>query len=180
MHDARILLTFALVLSLLSLALPACETGTHPLNGGDDDDDDDIVDDDDDDVADDDDAAPAEAAVSGAAGRTFSTCPPAGNGVGDLCMFLLSDCADPDSTVASAVVLDADMSWPDNKIDFTVEEVPDGVWQLYGFLDDDGSGCEGGISNGDFFLAGACVEVVVVDQRDVEGVVVTFDSKCQL
>ena len=165
---------------LLTLTMPGCTAPSH--EGDDDDNDDSATGDDDaaDDDAADDDTVAAEAMVSGRAGREFSTCPPAGNGVGDLCLYLLTDCADPFSDVASTVVPDADMSWPDNLVDFTIEGVPDGVWQLYGFLDDDGSGCEGGVSNGDFYLADECVEVEVVDQQDVTGVLIKFNSKCSV
>ncbi len=176
MHTARTLIHTALALSLLTLVLPGCE----PVEVDDDDvADDDVADDDtaDDDVGDDD-TAPAEAMVSGIAGREYSTCPPAGNGVGDLCMFLLQDCLDVESAVASTVVLDADMSWPTNTIDFAIEGVADGSWQLFGFLDDDGAGCDAGPTSGDFFVSGNCVEVVVVDQQDVTDVAIVFDSKC--
>jgi len=172
------LLAVLLAFTLVSLALPGC-----PGDDDDDDDDsastdDDVADDDvaDDDVGDDDTVA-ADATVSGTASREFQTCPPAGDGVGDLCVFLLATCEDLGTAVASAVVSDADLSWPDNTIPFEITGVADGVWQAWGFLDDDGSGCDGGPTTGDFFLSGGCVEVEVVGQADVTGVEIVFNAK---
>ena len=187
MNKALRLLAVLMAMTLGSLALPGCpsddddDDNDDSATGDDDVADDDAADDDaaDDDAADDDTVA-ADATVSGSAGREFSTCPPEGNGIGDLCMFLLSNCADLGTEVASTVVPDADMEWPDSRVDFAITGVPDGMWQLYGFLDDDGSGCEGGMTFGDFFLAAECVEVEVVGQQDVTGVQITFDSKCNL
>jgi len=179
------LLAVLLALTLVSLAMPGC-----PGDDDDDDDnddsataDDDVADDDvaDDDAADDDagddDTAPANASVIGAASREFQTCPPAGDGVGDLCVYLLATCEDLPSEVASVVVPDADLSWPDNRVDFTITGVADGLWQGWGFLDDDGSGCDGGPTSGDFFLSGGCVEVEVAGQQDVTGVQIVFNDK---
>ena len=121
---------------------------------------------------------PAEAMVSGEAGREFSTCPPNQDGIGTLCFFLLETCDDLSSAVSSMAVEDANMSWPQDMIPFELGEVPDGTWQLWGFLDDDSSGCEGDVTYGDFYLATGCVEVTVTDQADVTGLQVIFDSKC--
>jgi hypothetical protein len=140
------------------------------------DDDDDAADDDDD--TGDDDTVAAEAMISGDVGREVSTCPPNQDGIGALCMFLLQTCGDMDSVIASSELADADMSWPTNTVAFEIEGIPDGTWQLWGYLDDDGSGCDGEPTYGDFYLEGACVEVVVTDQEDVTGILVTFDSKC--
>ena len=112
------------------------------------------------------------------AGREFSTCPPNQDGMGALCMFLLADCEDLGSAVSSQTIADADMSWPTNVVDWEMTGVPDGTWQLWGFLDDDSSGCEGDVTYGDFYLAGGCIEVTVTNQEDVTGVNVMFDSKC--
>jgi len=121
---------------------------------------------------------PAEALVSGEAGREFSTCPPNQDGKGTLCFFLLETCYDLSSAVSTMALEDADMSWPTNTVAFELSEVPDGTWQLWGFLDDDSSGCDGDITYGDFYLEDGCLEVTVTDQADVTGIEVTFDSKC--
>jgi len=50
---------------------------------------------------------------------------------------------------------------------------------VYGFLDDDGTGCAGGATEGDFWVEGdGCSVVSVVDQEDVTGVELVFASKC--
>jgi hypothetical protein len=122
---------------------------------------------------------PAEASVSGTAGRDISTCPPWQDGIGDLCVFLLDECGDVDTEVVSVTVADADMSWPTNTVPFTIEGVPDGTFQVYGFLDDDGTGCAGGATEGDFWVdSDSCAEVTVTGQEDVTGVALTFASKC--
>jgi hypothetical protein len=121
--------------------------------------------------------AEGDAQVSGSASRDYSTCPPYQDGIGDLCVFLLDDCEDIDSDVASATVTNADMSFPTNTVAFTIEGVPDGTFQLYGFLDDDASGCAGGATTGDFWMNG-CLEVTVADQQDVTGANIQFASKC--
>jgi len=157
--------------------------GTWGCTESGDDDDDSAGDDDagDDDAGDDDagdDDAAADAMVSGTAGRETSTCPPYQDGMGTLCMFLLQTCADLGTEVASGEVASADMSFPTNTVDFDISDVPDGTFQLFGFLDDDDSGCAGGETTGDFFVSGDCVEVVVSGQQDVSGVSITFDAKC--
>lgn len=141
-------------------------------------DDDDAADDDDATGDDDDDVTPGTAMVSGVVDREINTCPPVNGGSGTLCMFLLSDCSDLGTAVAAGTVANADMGLPNYVVYWEVGEVPDGTWQLYGFLDDDDSGCEGDITAGDFYLASGCLEVTVAGQEDVEDVHVTFDGKC--
>jgi hypothetical protein len=172
------LLTLCLAATLITLAMPACESS--PFGTGDDDDvaDDDVSDDDvsDDDVGDDD-TAPAEAVVSGTATRIYQTCPPQGDGNGDLCTFLAEVCDDYDDVVASAMVA-ANMGMPETPVDFNIEFVADGVWQAFGFLDDNGTGCDAGPDEGDFFTTTGCVEVEVAGQVDVADVEIVFDAKC--
>jgi hypothetical protein len=121
--------------------------------------------------------AEGDATVSGSASRDYGSCPPSQDGIGDLCMFLLADCDDLGSEVASAVVTAANMSNPSATIAYSIEGVPDGTFQLFGFLDDDSSGCDGGATSGDFWPNG-CVEVTVTDQQDVTGANIHFASKC--
>jgi len=142
------------------------------------DDDDDAADDDasDDDTGDDD-VAPAEATVSGEVGRSFSTCPPNIDGVGDLYFFLMDNCGDEltDARV-TAMLPSADLGWPETMIPFEITEVPDGTFQLYAYLDDDSSGPGGG-TEGDLENT-ICVEVTVTDQQDVTGVSLMLNDKC--
>jgi hypothetical protein len=167
--------------ALLPLAMVACPATTDDDDSADDDDDDAADDDAADDDASDDDTEPADAAVSGSVDREISTCPPNQDGLGDLCMFLLADCADStNDAVATGHVANADMSFPTNAVDFTIEGLADGTYQLTGFLDDDSSGCDGAVTYGDFYMDGVCVEVEIVGQQDVTGVTMTFTSKCPI
>lgn len=117
------------------------------------------------------------AAVSGTVGRDVSTCPPGQDGIGNLCLFLLEDCDDFGSDGASANIAGVDMSVFTNTVPFEITEVPDGNWYLYGFLDDDGSGCDGDVTSGDFWEED-CIEVIVEDQTNVTGIEFIFWSKC--
>jgi len=114
--------------------------------------------------------------VSGTVGRETATCPPLYGGIGTLCVHILATCGDMSSEVASTTVPSADMSWPYNTIDFTVTDVPGGSHQIFAYLDDDDSGCDGTLTSGDFFLGDMCVPVTV-DGADVTGVTITFNNK---
>ncbi len=176
----KLLHLFVLTLGLALIGLLGCESSPFGTGMADDDvADDDASDDDasDDDVGDDD-TAPAEAMVSGEATRTFQTCPPQDNGIGDLCTFIAEVCDDYENVAASGVVEGADMSWPETPVAYEIDGVADGVWQAFGFLDDNESGCEGGPDEGDFFTTSGCVEVEVVGQADVTDVAILFDAKC--
>ncbi|MFH1438224.1 MAG: hypothetical protein ABIJ56_21125 [Pseudomonadota bacterium] len=118
--------------------------------------------------------------VSGEVSRTITTCPPATDGLGTLCLSLRGTVGDPDSEVAGVIIEDVDMSTYTNVVPFTILDVPDGTWQLIGFMDDDEGGCDEGIESGDF-LAGLppspdWVEVVV-DGADVTGLGLVFNNK---
>ena len=117
------------------------------------------------------------ATVSGIVTRADTTCPPAEDGIGNLCMFLLADCDDLASDVATEFVADADMAAPNVEFPYTIASVPDGTYQLYGFLDDDESGCSEGTTTGDQFPSD-CVEVVVAEQQDVAGADLELTFKC--
>jgi hypothetical protein len=119
----------------------------------------------------------ATASVSGQATRTLSTCPPMKGGKGTLCLEFRTKCDDASTKVAGGTVADADMSWPTNEIQFKIDRVPDGALQLYGFLDDDESGCTGGLTTGDIYYVAGCVAVTVSGGQDVTGVTLTFDGK---
>jgi hypothetical protein len=121
------------------------------------------------------DAAPANTTVSGSAGRTVATCPPVHAGMGVLCLSVRATCNDANSEGASAEVPNANLSFPTNTVDFQIQNVPDGDWQLYSFMDDDESGCDGPLTRGDFSLAAGCVPVSVTNQQDVTNVSITFD-----
>ena len=185
MNEATKFLVLLLGVLMVGLALPACDgeaaaDDDDDSAAGDDDDataDDDDVADDDDDVADDDDVVAGDAVISGVVNREFSTCPPSGDGIGSLCVSLQGTCGDYGTEVASTEVVDADMSWPTNEVPFELTGIADGTWQLCAFQDDDGSGCDGGASAGDFIILGGCVEVVVTGQQDVTGLAITFDAK---
>ena len=123
------------------------------------------------------DAAPANATVSGTAERTLATCPPIHGGIGTLCLSLRTTCDDANSEVAGAEVPNGNMSFPGNQVNFQIQNVPDGTFQLYGFLDDDESGCDGALTTGDFSLAAGCIQVTVTNQQDVTGVSLVFDVK---
>jgi len=181
MNEVTRILALMLTLLLVGIALPACDGETDDDDDdsgvGDDDataDDDDATADDDDD---DDDTVAANAVISGVANREFSTCPPSGDGFGNLCVSLQGTCDDFGTEVASFSVADADMSWPTNEVAFELTGVPDGTWQLYAWLDDDAGGCEGGGGAGDFIVLGLCVEVEVAGQADVTDLAITFNTK---
>jgi len=121
-----------------------------------------------------------KATVSGTARRTSATCPPTLDFMGTVCVSVRSSCADANSEVASATVANADLSLPreqdmSKKADWEVKDVPDGTWQIYGMLDDDGSGC-GDLTKDDVYLT-SCVEVTVTNGQDVTGVELKFDAK---
>ncbi|MBW2276416.1 MAG: hypothetical protein JRF63_02925 [Deltaproteobacteria bacterium] len=118
-----------------------------------------------------------EASVNGVVTRADTTCPPSEDGIGNLCMYLLDDCDDLSSAVATELMPETDMAAPDAAIAFTIQSVPDGTYQLYGFLDDDQSGCTGGTTTGDLWPAD-CIEITVSDQQDVSGADLLLVSKC--
>ncbi len=68
------------------------------------------------------------------------------------------------------------MSYPTNTVPFTITDVPDGTYQLYGLLDDDMTGCDD-VTTGDFYSS-TCLSVTVAGCTDVTGLVLTFTSKC--
>lgn len=116
-----------------------------------------------------------DAVVAGSASRTIDTCPPTGDFTGTLCLFLLSTCDDLTSAVATAEIADAYLYMPSDSVDWEIAQVPDGSWQLWGFLDDDASGCDAPTTND---LASECQAVEVLDGQDVSGLTVELVSKC--
>ncbi len=118
-----------------------------------------------------------EAVVSGNSVRTVDTCPPSGDLLGTLCVFLAADCEDIGGVVASVEVGDANMYWFDDYVDWEITGVADGSWQIWAFLDDDESGCSE-MSENDLYSE--CQVVDVVDQADVAGLSLELVSKCSL
>ncbi len=116
-----------------------------------------------------------EALVSGNSVRTMDTCPPTGDLLGTLCVFLATDCEDIAGAAATAEVTDANMYWFDDYVDWEITGVADGSWQVWAFLDDDESGCSE-MSNNDLYSQ--CQTVDVVDQVDVSGLTLELVSKC--
>jgi hypothetical protein len=115
------------------------------------------------------------ATVSGSANRTYDTCPPTGDFDGTLCVFLAADCLDIAGAAASAELGDAYMYLPTDTVSWEISEVPDGSFQLWAFLDDDGSGCDATSEND---LASECQVVEVLDGADVSGLTVELVTKC--
>lgn len=115
------------------------------------------------------------ATVSGSANRTYDTCPPTGDFMGTLCVFLAAECGDIAGAVANATMTDSDMYLPTDTVSWEVTEVADGSFQLWAFLDDDDSGCDATSEND---LASECQAVEVLDGADVSGLSVELVSKC--
>jgi len=102
------------------------------------------------------------------------------DGIGDIYLGLIVECADGATTVASITLSGADLSQPGALVPFTAENVPDGTYYLTGFFDDnvntDPTDPRPDLND----LAAAenfgpkCTEVVVAG-ADVDNAVVTFN-----
>ncbi len=114
--------------------------------------------------------------VSGTVARDYATCPPLGDAYGTLCLSFRTSCTDAGTEVLAAEVPSVALSMPSTTANWSVPEVPAGSYQLYAYLDDDMSGCDGTLTSGDFFSGDGCVAVSVV-QSDVTGVIVYFNNK---
>ncbi len=114
--------------------------------------------------------------VSGTVSRDYATCPPLGDGSGPLCLSFRTSCTDAGSEVVAATVPSVALSMPSTPATWSASDIPDGSYQLYAYLDDDASGCDGTLTSGDFFSGDGCVAVEVAG-ADVTGVTIFFNNK---
>ena len=114
--------------------------------------------------------------VSGSASRDVATCPPLGDASGTLCLSFRTSCTDAGSEVVAAAVPSVALTMPGTVGNWTATDIPAGSYQLYAYLDDDESGCDGTLTSGDMFSGDGCVAVDVVD-ADVTGVTLFFNNK---
>ena len=163
MHALRVLAGVGLLLAGAAL-LPACPDSQDDDTAADD-------------TAETGDGLPTgDALVSGSSYRTWDTCPPTSDFVGTFCLVLAGTCEDVPGAVASAEVPDADFgNAKSDVVEWEIAQVPDGTWQLWGFLDDDATGCTEP-TEGD--LASDCQEVVVTAGADVTSLVLELVTKC--
>jgi hypothetical protein len=106
-----------------------------------------------------------------------------GDGVGTLCAEVISECPTPDNLPTNSVVSglslpNADLASNTDSVSFRFEieqnELPNGSYQLFGFLREDGGTCEGGPASGDLIsvmlLGGAaCPEFEIVGPGEIDG-----------
>ncbi|MBW2262398.1 MAG: hypothetical protein JRG91_10535 [Deltaproteobacteria bacterium] len=114
--------------------------------------------------------------VSGSTSRDVSTCPPLAGGVGTLCLSFRTSCTDAGTEVVAASVPSFDLAMFSTPADWTAADIPNGSYQLYAYLDDDESGCDGTLTSGDMFSGDGCVAVEVAG-ADVTGVTILFNNK---
>jgi hypothetical protein len=99
--------------------------------------------------------------------------PAAGNdGIGDIYVGLLAECAQDAATVGdAAVIMDADLSAPGATVMYEITSVPDGTFYVVAFMDDNGNAVDGNPDMGDIVtaegLGPGCVEVTVAGAADV-------------
>jgi hypothetical protein len=106
-----------------------------------------------------------------------------GDGVGTLCAEVITECPTPDFLSTSALVSglsvpDADLAETTDSVSFRFEiepaELPNGFYQLFGFLREDGGTCEGGPISGDpisvMLLGGAaCPTLEITGPGKIDG-----------
>ncbi len=114
--------------------------------------------------------------VSGTVSRDYATCPPLGDGSGPLCLSFRTSCTDVGSEVVAVTTASVALSMPSTPASWSAPDIPNGSYQLYAYLDDDMSGCDGTLTSGDFFSGDGCVAVEVAG-ADVTGVVLYFNNK---
>jgi hypothetical protein len=123
------------------------------------------------------DTTPGTANVSGTVVRPYATCPPVAGGMGPLCLSFRTTCTDAASEGHGASVPNVNLMMPETPTTWETPDVPAGSWQLYAYLDDDDSGCDGTLTTGDFYSGDGCVAVDVTAGTDVTGVAINLTNK---
>ncbi|MEM6988982.1 MAG: hypothetical protein AAF721_00750 [Myxococcota bacterium] len=122
------------------------------------------------------------ATVSGTVFRDAATPPGIGqDAIGDVYLGLLIACDQGAASVASTVIMGADLSNPKVGADYTIEGAPDGTYFLAGFMDDNGNAdpddpdADMGDLAAAMGLGPACTQVNVVNGVDVTGADITLN-----